>query len=173
MNDVDEVLRWYVIKTQPKQEVRAECNLRVWGITTFLPLTKQRYDNPFTGLSSYVIRPLFPRYVFAQFSIGSSLRRVSFTRGVHSVVNFGNGPTSVDDEIIELVQSRVAEDGLVKLDDDLNKGDQVMIDNGPLKHMVGVFQYDIRGTERVAILLTAISYQGRVIIGKDLVKMIV
>jgi transcription antitermination factor NusG len=92
---------------------------------------------------------------------------------VHSVVGFGNGPTSVDDEIIELIQLRAGEDGLVKLDNDLHEGDQVRIDNGPLREMVGVFQYDLRGTDRVAILLTAISYQGRVIIGKDLVKKIV
>jgi hypothetical protein len=48
-----------------------------------------------------------------------------------------------------------------------------MIESGPLTHMVGVFQHDIKGTDCVAILLTAISYQGRVIIEKGLVKKIV
>jgi len=172
-NYVGDIVRWYVIKTQPKQEIRAECNLRVLGINTFLPRASERQTNPFTGLPAYVIRPLFPRYLFAQFEISSMLRRVCFTRGVHSVVNFGNGPTSVDDEIIQLIQLRVGEDGLVKLDNDLNEGDPVMIDTGPLRDLVGVFQYDIKGTDRVAILLSAISYQGRVIIQKDLVKKIV
>jgi transcriptional antiterminator RfaH len=170
-NWVEEGLRWYVIKTQPKQEVRAECNLKVWGINTFLPKTKEPYINPFSGLSSHVIRPLFPRYLFAQFEVSHSLRRVCFTRGVQTVVNFGNGPASVDDEI-QLIQSRVREDGLVKLDNELNEGDRVMIDNGRLRNIEGVFQYDIKGTERVAILLTAINYQGRVIIEKDLLKKI-
>lgn len=164
---------WYVIKTQPKQEMRAECNLRVLGITIFLPRINERQTNPFSGLPGYVIKPLFPRYLFAQFEINSMLRRVCFTRGVHSVVNFGNGPISVDDEIIEAIQSRVGEDGLVKLDNELNEGDPVMIDNGPLRDLVGVFQYDIKGTDRVAILLSAISFQGRVIIDKYLVKKIV
>ena len=59
---------------------------------------------------------------------------------MHSVVNFGNGPTSIDDDIIQLIQLRVGEDGLVKLDNDLNEGDPVMIDAGPLKKLVGVFQ---------------------------------
>ena len=173
INGFDDVLRWYVIKTQLKQEVRAECNLRVWGINTFLPKIRERHTNPFTGLYANVIRPLFPRYLFAQFQVAHSLRRVSFTRGVHSVVNFGDGPTSIDDDIIELIRMRVDEDGLVKLDNELSEGDPVMIDNGPLQHMVGVFQYDIKGTDRVAILLTAINYQGRVIIEKDLVRKIV
>jgi transcriptional antiterminator RfaH len=166
-------LPWYVIKTQPKQEVRAECNLKAWGVNTFHPRISERSTNPFTGLMSYVIKSLFSRYIFAQFDVNSTYRRVCFTRGVHSVVNFGNGPESVDDQIIKLIQSRVGEDGLVKLDHTVNPGDQVVIDSGPLRDMVGVFQHDIKGTERVAILLTAISYQGRVIVEKDLVRKIV
>lgn len=172
-NGFDDVLRWYVVKTQPKQEVRAECNLRVWGLNTFLPKVREPYTNPFTGLSSSVITPLFPGYLFAQFEVFHSLRRVCFTRGVQSVLRFGNGPTSIDDEIIELIQSRVGEDGLVTLDNELNAGDPVMIESGPLQHLSGIFQHDIKGTDRVAILLTAISYQGRVIIERDRVKKIV
>lgn len=170
---VDDNLPWYVIKTQPKQEVRAECNLKAWGINTFHPKISERSTSPFTGLVSYVIKPLFSRYIFAQFDVNTTYRRVCFTRGVHSVVNFGSGPVGVDGEIIKLIQSRVGEDGLVKLDNELNHGDQVMIDSGPMRHMVGVFQHDVKGTDRVAILLTAISYQGRVIVEKDLVKKIV
>ena len=170
---IEDGLPWYVIKTQSKQEVRAECNLRAWEINTFHPKISERRTSPFTGLVSYAIKPLFSRYIFAQFDVNTTYRRVCFTRGVHSVVNFGSGPVSVDDEIIKLIQSRVGEDGLVKLDNELNQGDQVMIDSGPLKCMVGVFQHDIKGTDRVAILLTAISYQGRVIIEKDRVKKIV
>ena len=169
----DRLDQWYVIKTQPKQETRAECNLRAWGINTFYPKISERCTNPFTGLTSAVVKPLFSRYLFAQFDVNTSYRRVCFTRGVHSVVNFGNGPISVADEIIELIQSRVGEDGLVKLDNELTHGDQVMIDSGPLRHMTGVFQHDIKGTDRVAILLNAISYQGRVIVEKDQVKKIV
>lgn len=172
-NWVEDSLPWYVIKTQPKQETRAECNLRTWGINTFHPKISERSANPFTGLVSNVIKPLFSRYIFAQFDVNTTYRRVCFTRGIHSVVNFGSGPVSVDDEIIKLIQSRVGEDGLVKLDNELKQGDQVMIDSGPLKHMVGIFQHDVKGTDRVAILLSAISYQGRVIIEKDLVKKIV
>lgn len=172
-NRVEDGLPWYVIKTQPKQEVRAECNLKAWNLNTFHPKISERCISPFTGLVSYAIKPLFSRYIFAQFDVNTTYRRVCFTRGVHSVVSFGSGAVSVDDEIIKLIQSRVGEDGLVKLDNELNQGDQVMIDGGPLKCMVGVFQHDIKGTDRVSILLSAISYQGRVIIEKDLVKKIV
>ena len=170
---VDDDLLWYVIKTQPKQETRAECNLRAWGINTFHPKIRERCINSFTGLLSYAIKPLFSRYIFAQFDINSTYRRVCFTRGVHSVVNFGNGPVQVDNDIIKLIEARVGKDGLVKLANEPHQGDQVLIDSGPLRHMTGIFQRDINGTDRVAILLDTISYQGCVIIEKDLVKKIV
>lgn len=172
-NRVEDDLPWYVIKTHPKQETRAECNLRAGGIKTFHPKIMERCSSPFTGLLSNVIKPLFSRYIFAQFDVNCGYRRVCFTRGVHSVVSFGSGPAKVDNEIIKLIESRVGKDGLVKLDNELHQGDHVMIDSGPLKHMVGIFQRDIRGSDRAAILLTAISYQGHVIIEKDLVKKIV
>lgn len=173
MNNWEDGLPWYVIKTQPKQEVRAECNLTAWNINTFHPKISERCTSPFTGLVSHVVKPLFSRYIFAQFDVNTIYRRVCFTRGVHSVVNFGNGPVSVDGEIIKLIQSRVGEHGLVQLDNELSQGDQVLIDSGPLRDMVGVFQHDIKGTERVTILLSAISYQGHVILRKDQVKKIV
>ena len=172
-NWVESSLPWYVIKTQPKQEVRAECNLIAGNITTFHPKISERCTNPFTGLVSHVIKPLFSRYLFAQFDVKTSYRHVCFTRGVHSVVNFGNGPVSIDEDIIKHIQSRVGGAGLVELDNELNEGDPVRIESGPLRDMVGLFQHGINGSDRVAILLTAISYQGHVIVEKNQVKKIV
>ncbi len=164
--------RWYVVLSHPKQEFRAESNLKVNGVEIFLPRVKERHTNPFTNVPSFVVKPLFPRYLFARFKVEAELRKVCFTRGVHSVLNFGGGPAVIGDEIISLIESRVGEDGLVKLDDDLTRGDKVMIEGGPLNTLVGVFQYDLKGSERVVILLTAISYQGHIVIEKDLVRKI-
>jgi hypothetical protein len=33
---------WYVIQTKPKQEDRADLNLRAWKIETFAPTLKER-----------------------------------------------------------------------------------------------------------------------------------
>jgi len=42
MSTIEDRLPWYVIKTQPKQEVRAECNLKAWGVNTFHPRISER-----------------------------------------------------------------------------------------------------------------------------------
>jgi transcriptional antiterminator RfaH len=173
MNDLAaSVPRWYVVLAHPKQEFRAEGNLKANDVETFLPRVKERHNNPFTDTPSFLVKPLFPRYLFARFKVGSEFRKVCFTRGVHSVLSFGGGPTVVGDEIISLIQSRVGDDGFVKLDDDLSRGDKVVVNSGPLKTLVGVFQHDLKGSERVVVLLTAISYQGHIVIEKDLVRKI-
>jgi transcriptional antiterminator RfaH len=155
---------WYVIHTKPQQEDRAEYNLRAWHVETFSPKIKSRQHNKFTGKATYVSRPLFPRYIFARFKAGALWHKVSFTRGVHSVVCMDGRPTPVDDEIIEMIQSQKGEDGFIRTDKVLHPGDKVMISEGPLRNMVGIFEGRLKDDERVSILLTTVSYQSRVVI---------
>lgn len=168
-----EVQRWYVVYTHPKQEDRAERNLRSWGVETFNPKFKARCFHPYTNTASYVKRILFPRYLFARFNAGRLLQKVSFTRGVHSVVNFGWGPSPVEDELIALLQSRVDENQVIRTHEDLKSGDHVIIKEGSFRNLMGIFEREMEDSERVLILLTAINYQGRVVIEKDRVMKVV
>lgn len=163
-------LRWFVIQAKPKQEDRANSNLKAWMVETFTPRLREPGCDKYTGERSYITKHLFPRYIFARFDANNSLHKVHFTRGVHSVVSYGNKPAPVDDQIIDAIRSRVAEDGYVKLHGDLQPGDQVMINNGPLKNFIGVFDREINDTDRVMILLTTVSYQAHIVIERELVQ---
>lgn len=169
---IDENLRWFVIQTKPKQEDRADSNLKAWMIETFTPRLRECCCNKYTGERTYVTKHLFPRYIFARFDAGNALHNVHFTRGVHSVVSYGNKPAPVDDQIIAVIRSRIGEDGCVKLYDDLKPGDEVVINNGPLRNFTGVFDRKIDDTNRVMILLTTVSYQARVVVERELVQII-
>ena len=151
---------WYVIHTRPKQEVRAESNLKAWGVETFTPLISKRRVHPSTKTLYQVVEPLFPSYIFARFEPSTLLRKIWFTRGVHSVVSFGAGPTPVDDEVIELIQSQRRGDGLIRIGEQLKLGDKVVIKDGPLRTLVAVFEKEMKESERVSLLLTSLSYQG-------------
>jgi transcriptional antiterminator RfaH len=164
--------RWYALQTHALQEDRAAENLNAWGVETFAPKYKERRSNAYTGRPVYFTRSLFPRYIFARFDAARMLRKVWFTRGVAKVVGFGDGPSPVDDEIIELIKSRVGEDGFVQFDEELKRGDKVVIRDGPLTNLVGVFESDLEDGDRVLMLLTAISYQGHVTIERELLKKI-
>lgn len=162
--------RWYVIYTHPKQEDRAESNLRAWGVETFNIKVREGRFNQYSGARSYVTKPLFSRYIFARFEASKLLHKVYFTRGVNSVVSFDSRPTPVDDDIINLMRSRMGSDGFVQIGEQLSVGDKVMIKSGPMANLVGVFERELKDTDRVSILLTAINYQGRVVIESELIQ---
>src|SRR5215208_5135258 len=124
---------WYVIHTKPKQEDRADFNLKAWNVRTFAPKIKEQRRDYSTGRPTYLVQHLFPGYIFAYFRASELLHKVCFTRGVHSVVNFGGEPCPVADEIIELLKARLSEDGFIHLGEDLRPGDRVIINRGNLK----------------------------------------
>lgn len=162
--------RWYVVYTKPKEEDRAASNLTAWGIETFNPRIKERRFNQFNGNPTVWSKPLFPRYIFARFDVDKLLHKIYFTRGVQSVVCFGDAPLSVEDEDIALIQSHVGKDGFVRMDDELKSGDPVAIESGPLKGLNGVFNRVIKDSDRVMILLTTINYQAQVSIERSLIQ---
>jgi transcriptional antiterminator RfaH len=162
--------QWYVVHTHLKQEERANENLRSWGIETLHVKLKTRRFNEFTGAPIYITQPLFPRYLFAKFNAREQLSKIRFTRGVHNVVCFGDNPAPVDQNIVDIIRERIDEKGFVKTNDELKPGDKVVIGAGPLRNLIGIFEHQIKGSDRISILLTAIEYQGRLVVNRDLVQ---
>lgn len=165
-----ETPRWYAIHTKPKEEDRANSNLQSWRVETFTPKIKEQRVNQLTGKKTALIKPLFPRYIFARFDASKMLHKIYYTRGVHSVVSFGDSPVPVDDEAIAFIQSRVEKDGFIKFDDVLAPGDEVTIKEGPLKGFNGVFSRAIKDTDRVMILLTSVTYQASIVLDREQVR---
>lgn len=163
---------WYVIRTHPKQEDRVDNNLRASGLETFTPRIKDCRFNQYTGDPVITIKHLFPSYIFARFGAADALHRVRFSRGVRNVVSFGEKPAKIDDDIIDLIRSRVREDGLVKIGPSLKAGDRVVIKSGPLKSFTGVLESEMKPAERVMILLKTVSYQAHYIIQPELLEQI-
>jgi transcriptional antiterminator RfaH len=165
-------LCWYLLQTYPKQEDRAEDNLKSFGIETLAPRVEERRRNFYTGAVTYHAKPLFPGYVFAKFIANDLYHKVRYTRGVRQFVSFGDCPTVIDQEIITLIKSRIREDGFAKvnMDEDLKPGDQVIIKDGPLKTFAGIFEREMKGAERIRILIQAVSYQAHVEIERNMVK---
>ena len=159
---IEDMAHWYVIRTHVKQEDRASYNLKVLGVPTFNLKTRECRYNQFANVPTYMTKPLFPRYIFAQFKINDSYHKIRFTRGVSSVVSFGEGPTTIDEEVVTIIQSYIKEDGFVRINEEIRPGDRVMVKDGPLKNFAGIFEREMKDTDRVRILLEAVSYQAHV-----------
>jgi transcriptional antiterminator RfaH len=74
-------LCWYLVRTHPRQEDRAEINLKSFGIETLAPRFKERRHNFYTGDVTHHSKPLFPGYIFAKFRLNDLCHKVRYTRG--------------------------------------------------------------------------------------------
>ena len=166
----EDTLNWYVVHTHPYQEERTSGNLQSLGLEVLSPKLYINKYNEFTGKPSRIVKPLFPTYIFTRFRYNESYHRIKFTRGVHSLVSFDNQPVPLDEEVVDLVRSRIGKDGFVKTTQDLKAGDEVVITEGRFQKLRGVFERELPDTVRVRILLKAIGFQGHVVVNRNLVS---
>jgi len=167
---VTETPCWYAIHTHPKQENRAESNLKAWNVELFLPRIRDCRFNEFTHEPVYFIKPLFSGYLFARFALNELLHKVRFTRGVHSVVCIGAAPAPVDDRVIEIIAAQMDEVGFVKIGVTLEPSAKVLIKAGPFQGLTGVFEREVSAVDRIKILLDCVSFQARVEVERTHVK---
>lgn len=162
---------WYAVYTKPREEDRAESNLRAWGVQTLLPRFKEQRCRELS--SNARLKHLFPRYIFAHFNCDTSLHKVNYTRGVCGVVKFGDKPCPIDDIIIETIQAQIGQEGYINFEETFCSGDHVTIQDGPFKSLHGTVEREMSDSDRLVVLLSSVSYQGRLMIEKALVKKVV
>ncbi len=144
-------LQWYAVHTKPRQEAIAEAFLIQSGVEIFYPKTGPA-------------KPLFSGYIFVKFDPDTQLRLVKYSRGVSSVVSFGNKPARVDESLINSIKLRI-KDGFVVLEPpSFTRGEMVEIKEGPLEGISGIFDSRVKDSDRVVILLNAIALQSRVVV---------
>ncbi len=168
MNPDYDAFAWYVIHTKPRQEERAGANLSAWGLEVFAPRLRRR--TPRAAQAEH-LEPLFPRYIFARFPLRLT-GKVGLTRGVHGVVHFGDGPAPVAPEVMSVLRARLDPRGVSLAPERAPaflSGEAVVVQAGPLKDLVGVFEAETPARERVRILLTTVSFHARVEVPRDLV----
>lgn len=132
---------WLVVHTQPNGETRAEHHLQRQGYTVYLPryVKTKRHARKI----EQVIRPLFPRYLFVEFFPDSTpWRAIQSTAGVSRLVLAGDRPLWAHQEILDEIQRREHDGGLVELDvqPTFREGQSVRVTDGPLCDQVGLFQ---------------------------------
>jgi transcription antitermination factor NusG len=104
-----------------------------------------------------VISPLFPCYLFVRFDPGRDFRLIRYTRGVRSVVGTENAPSAVSEDIIVSIQERM-KGGAVSVEPErFCSGEEVLIKAGPFEGLRAVFEREMKGPERVIVLLRALN----------------
>ncbi len=147
---------WYVIQCKAKESFRAAENLQNQGFEVFHPYIE--VERLRAGKIKLINEPLFPYYLFIYLSdVTDNWRPIRSTRGVLKMLSFGTTPLKVPDKLIEELKQRIQ-----PLAENLFKaGDEVLIDEGPLKGLKAIFETK-QGDERVILLLNLLQKQQRV-----------
>jgi transcription elongation factor/antiterminator RfaH len=159
--------RWYVVNTKPRNEERAAMNLLNGGIEVLAPKLKLRKFKE--GKFVHVVEPMFPGYIFVRFHPVDDFRMVKYARGVKTIVHFGGRIIPLQDEMIEFIRTKL-ENGVASVEKPkIGKGEKVFIKDGPFKGFSGIFEDELDGKERVAILLEGVNYCAKMEIDRDLI----
>ena len=144
---------WCAVHTHARAEDKAEFHLRRQGYTVFLPKYLKRRKH--ARRIDWVSAPLFPRYLFV--AIDPEAGRwwsIRSTVGVSNLISFDGFPAKVPSHVIDEIQARQDEKGLVKTHAGcgFKPGERVRIIRGPLGELEGLFDSPT-DEERVTVLL--------------------
>jgi transcriptional antiterminator RfaH len=158
---------WYLVRTKTGAERTAYAQLQHVVDRVLLPLAKmsvRQGDRTFPRIG-----PIFPSYVFAYFSLSRMARQIRYTPGVRSIVWFGEQAAVVPTCVINELISRCAEGPVDLAKPRLSLGTPVTVVRGPFRQFQAVFDGYCSGPERVAILLSVMNAERRVVMPASMV----
>ena len=149
---------WFCIRTHLKQEHIAAAQLhQEAGLEVFLP--RIRYQRSTRTGSTWMTEALFQNYLFARFDLAFELRHVQHTRGVHSVVHFGDRWPIVSENVIEELRRLMGGRDLQVIEQTLQPGDPVQLVGGAIDGLEAVVTRILPAKQRVAVLLDFLGRQ--------------
>ncbi|MBU2710364.1 transcription termination/antitermination NusG family protein [Zooshikella harenae] len=156
---------WYLLKTKPREEVRAVTHLENQNFTVYCP-----WIDKLDKAGKIKKEPLFPGYVFLNNENveGINYTKVRSTRGVANFVRFGINHAQASDELIERIKRQ--EDLLCAEPKEKFKINQLVeFKEGPFKYLQGIY-LSKSGDERCIILLSFLSRSQKVNVAQKSIK---
>jgi transcriptional antiterminator RfaH len=144
---------WYAIYTKAGREDSVTALLENAGIEVLNAKLRSRKFR--REKLTEVTEPLFPCYIFADFEREKHAHMITYTRGVRYIV--GKQSPVVCDDVVGAIKNNLQPDNVIVVPPPkFSEGNRVIVKDGPFRNFVGLFQREIRGPERVMILLEAI-----------------
>jgi len=146
-------MNWYAVYTQPHAEPKALEHLLRQGYGAYLPRFRTKVSH--ARRRQTMLRPLFPRYLFAGVDRATMpWRPILSTVGVSQIVGTREEPTPVPTEIIAAIREREDSGAFDRFDcrQNLRLGDLVRVTAGAFEDMLGRL-VELRDQDRVVLLL--------------------
>jgi transcriptional antiterminator RfaH len=168
MNTAETV--WYAVHTRPRAERTALQNLLRQGYSAYLPCYRTAVSHARRRQS--VLRPLFPRYLFAGLDRAKMRwRPILSTFGVSGVVRAGDEPVPVADAIMASLREREAAGvfDCIATRHALRVGELVRITAGAFEDLVGRL-LELDDQDRVVVLLEVLGREVRTRLGATAIE---
>jgi transcriptional antiterminator RfaH len=164
------MIAWYAVHTRPQAEATALENLLRQGYAAYLP--RYRTQIRHARRLKTVLRPLFPRYLFAGVDrTATRWRPMLSTVGVSDVVRAGDEPIPVATSVLDVLRQQEEAGALDRLAGrrPLRLGDLVQISAGAFEDMIGRL-VDLRDEDRVIVLLDILGRKVRTVIAAEAIE---
>ena len=165
------MMHWYCVRTKPKKEASVELYFREkLGLEVYYPRLKRR--KTIRRIKRWVVGPLFPRYLFCRFELAAHFRIVRYAREVIGLVSFGDRPAVVEPAVIDQLKNWAGEAvDVVTIHPNPKAGDMVEITDGAFRGLRAIVERDMSDQQRVALLLTALACQARIVVNRDQIEL--
>ena len=164
--EVEGGLRWYTIRTKPRKETVVEKRLGDLNLEVFLPWLRSR--RRIGSRYQWVLVPLFPGYLFCRLDLVLSGKSARYAPGVQDFVKFGSCIAEVGVEIIQNLRDRCP-NGVAEIQRTYRFGEPITIKEGPFSGLEAVFEQEMKGSERVAVLLELLGRQTRLVLSSEMI----
>ncbi|MCT8867522.1 transcription/translation regulatory transformer protein RfaH [Shewanella xiamenensis] len=132
---------WYLLYCKPRSEARAQQNLALQNLETYLPMVSEEKSQ--RGQKRICRVPLFPNYLFINFDPSqTSVKQVHSTRGVSRIVNCQERMTPIDERVIHAIRMKELTPSQFVLDTplELKTGEKIRFKDGPFADLEAIFQ---------------------------------
>lgn len=146
--------KWYVVQTQPQQELRASVNLRRQGYEVWMPVYQRlrRHARKVEQVSA----PLFSGYIFVFMNPEcQTWRSINGTFGVIRLICQDSRPVAVPSGFVEYLQGKMNAEGFIETPPEFHEGQAVRISEGPFEDFTGTL-LRLDGHDRALLLLTVL-----------------
>ena len=141
---------WFLIWTESRAEKKVEARIAAMGLSPWLPTVTERHR--WSDRWREVVRPLFPGYLFAR-TRSVEWHKVLRTPGVLTVVKREGRPALLADSFVAGLRDAIERNGValepVTEAADYHPGDEVIVQDGPLKGVRGTVRERRSGRQLV------------------------
>jgi transcriptional antiterminator RfaH len=144
--------RWYCVRSKPKKERMASCNLEsLHGLEVFCP--QIRFQRKMVRGPVWFQEAMFPGYLFARFNLFEMKRLVSYSPGVLNIPVFDRKFVPVPDEVIESLRTQLNPESVAEAGVPLEIGEETTVLEGSMRGLKVKVIKLMPARERVGVLM--------------------